>query len=120
MSLFAACATVADRAIFGRWLRIVLTWNILQALISSSAGFCREILCKIWRAPRRAQRFLGNGPFLRRGSGRDADLIQIPHQRFDSRITSRTMPWLHLRAGGARDTARGKLNSSRSCLVFLC
>ena len=119
MSLLAYWATVADQAILSLCIQIMLTWIVLRALKSSSAGFCRDRLCKIRRAPRRAQRFGGDGLTLRRGSGRDADLIQTPHGRFDSRIDPRTMLLPHLQAGKNRDTDQGKVNSSESCLVFI-
>jgi hypothetical protein len=76
VSLFAYWATVADQAILSLCIQIMLTWIVLRALKSSSAGFCRDRLCKIRRAPRRAQRFGGDGLTLRRGSGRDAAVVK--------------------------------------------
>ena len=58
MSLLAYWATVADQAILSLCIQIMLTWIVLRALKSSSAGFCRDRLCKIRpsTAPRSAFR----------------------------------------------------------------
>ena len=81
-----------------------------------SAGLSRACLCGIWRAPRRALRFLEVFVLLRRGLGTTLSAVLMWMFRCARSLmlaVSGNQSWI------AMDRDRGIVNSSKSCLIII-